>query len=65
MYRDGSWTCALCGAKITAKEVEIDHIVPKAEGGSGKMVNLRVTCRPCNQQRARDAWALQRFGEAT
>lgn len=39
-------TCAYCGAKETALQVE--HIVPKARGGSNSVANLTLACEPCN-----------------
>ena len=39
--------CAYCGAKEIALQVE--HIVPKARGGSDRVDNLTLACEPCNQ----------------
>lgn len=39
-------TCAYCHAKNVPLEVE--HIVPKARGGSDRVSNLALACRPCN-----------------
>jgi 5-methylcytosine-specific restriction endonuclease McrA len=41
--------CAYCGAKNTP--LQIDHITPKAKGGSDRVSNLTLACRPCNQQK--------------
>ena len=38
--------CAYCGAKDTPLQVE--HIVPKARGGSDRVSNLALACEPCN-----------------
>ena len=48
-------TCAYCGAKDVPLEVE--HIVPKARGGSDRMSNLTLACVPCNQQKDRQTAA--------
>jgi 5-methylcytosine-specific restriction endonuclease McrA len=42
-------TCAYCGAKDVPLEVE--HIVPKARGGSNRASNLTLACEPCNQKK--------------
>ncbi|MCK7582403.1 MAG: RNA-guided endonuclease IscB [Chromatiales bacterium] len=42
-------TCAYCGA--TNVPLEIEHIVPRAEGGSDRVSNLTLACRPCNQRK--------------
>lgn len=39
--------CAYCGAKNVPLEVE--HIVPKAKGGSNRVSNLAISCRNCNE----------------
>ncbi|MGB1288752.1 MAG: RNA-guided endonuclease IscB [Aggregatilineales bacterium] len=39
-------TCAYCGAKDTP--LQIEHIVPKARGGSNRVSNLTLACEACN-----------------
>ncbi|WP_207956939.1 HNH endonuclease [Rubrobacter tropicus] len=39
-------TCAYCGARDVALEME--HVVPKSRGGSDRVGNLTLSCRPCN-----------------
>ncbi len=41
--------CAYCGAKNSP--LQIEHITPKAKGGSDRVSNLTLACRPCNQQK--------------
>lgn len=41
--------CAYCGVKDTALEVE--HIKPLSQGGSNRVSNLTLACRPCNQRK--------------
>ena len=41
--------CAYCGAEATSLQVE--HIVPRARGGSDRVANLALACEPCNQQK--------------
>ncbi|WP_433511642.1 RNA-guided endonuclease IscB [Nonomuraea sp. CA-143628] len=40
-------TCVYCGAAGTPLQVE--HIHPKARGGSDRISNLALACRPCNE----------------
>lgn len=42
-------TCAYCGAKDVPLQVE--HIHPKALGGSNRISNLTLACQPCNQKK--------------
>jgi 5-methylcytosine-specific restriction endonuclease McrA len=41
--------CAYCGATNTPLQVE--HIVPRARGGSDRLSNLTLACAPCNQKK--------------
>jgi 5-methylcytosine-specific restriction endonuclease McrA len=42
-------TCAYCGARNVP--LQIEHIHPKARGGSNKVSNLTLACQPCNQKK--------------
>lgn len=42
-------TCAYCGKKDVPLQVE--HIVPRAKGGSNRVSNLTLACQPCNQKK--------------
>ena len=42
--------CQLCGC-IVDRYAQVDHIKPKAEGGSDAMANLRLLCHPCHSRR--------------
>ncbi|TAE28183.1 MAG: HNH endonuclease [Candidatus Kapaibacterium sp.] len=41
--------CAYCTAKDVPLEVE--HIIPKARGGSNRVSNLTLACRKCNERK--------------
>ena len=43
--------CELCGAHDYEKALHIDHIVPKAHGGSDDIDNLQVLCVTCNSNK--------------
>jgi hypothetical protein len=42
-------TCAYC--KKTDVPLQIEHIVPRARGGSDRVSNLTLACQPCNQKK--------------
>ena len=42
-------TCAYCGKKDVPLQVE--HIHPRANGGSNRVSNLTLACQPCNQRK--------------
>jgi len=54
MKRD-RFRCTYCGAPGTDVELEVDHIVAVANGGSHHMSNLTTACRTCNQRKGANA----------
>ena len=42
--------CAYCQASAT--RLEIDHVHPRAKGGSNRVSNLVIACRACNEAKA-------------
>ena len=49
--------CSYCGAKAT----EIDHIIPRANGGTDSTYNLTPSCRSCNEKKSN--LSLEDFGK--
>jgi 5-methylcytosine-specific restriction endonuclease McrA len=47
--------CAYCADTDTP--LQIEHIDPKANGGSNRISNLTLACRPCNQEKGRQPLA--------
>ncbi|MCK7546146.1 RNA-guided endonuclease IscB [Marinobacter bryozoorum] len=43
--------CAYCGEKDTP--LQIEHIDPKANGGSNRVSNLTLACDPCNKEKGK------------
>ena len=48
IYNKYSGHCAYCGKEISFKEMQVDHIQPKAYGGTDDISNLNPSCRLCN-----------------
>ncbi|MCR9093441.1 MAG: HNH endonuclease [bacterium] len=44
--------CAYCRRSIPLTAATLDHVIPRAAGGSGRIGNLVVACGPCNQRKA-------------
>lgn len=51
-YRQG-WRCFKCRARFNST-VEVDHIVPLAEGGSNELSNLSILCVQCHAFKTQD-----------
>ncbi|MDA8093877.1 MAG: RNA-guided endonuclease IscB [Betaproteobacteria bacterium] len=49
--------CAYCDARDVP--LEIDHVMPRARGGSNRIDNLALACHPCN--RRKDASPVRMF----
>lgn len=50
LRRDG-YACQYCGTEGRAKELTLDHVVPKAQGGQTTWENIVAACRPCNEKK--------------
>lgn len=47
LARDG-FACVYCGATGKTHQLVVDHVVPRARGGSNEVDNLRTACVECN-----------------
>ena len=48
--------CVYCGAEHTP--LNLDHIIPRAAGGSDRVSNLTLACIPCNQAKGSRSLAV-------
>lgn len=63
--RDGGH-CALCGRELHMDKsrsqdndyIQLDHRIPKSQGGSSNKNNLRAVCKPCNSKRNKYSGAI-------
>lgn len=53
VWRRDQGLCFYCGTHMGLKNPEctLDHVIPKSKGGSNRMWNLVVSCRPCNSEK--------------
>jgi|TARA_B100002019_G_scaffold233940_1_gene208021 5-methylcytosine-specific restriction endonuclease McrA len=47
------WECAYCGSE---HKLTIDHIVPRAKGGTDFTKNCLCACHSCNQDKSHSPW---------
>lgn len=48
VFRRDSFTCRYCGRKTPQVILEVDHVIPVAEGGGDELENLVTSCWECN-----------------
>ena len=47
--------CAYCGKGIEYKDMQVDHLIPKAYNGDNSFGNLMPSCRRCNHYKHTDS----------
>lgn len=45
-------TCQYCSRKLTASQITVDHVLPRAQGGITSFTNCVVCCQICNNKKA-------------
>ena len=51
VYQRDNYQCQSCGQTQRETQLNIDHIVPLATGGSNDLSNLQTLCANCNQKK--------------
>jgi site-specific DNA-methyltransferase (adenine-specific) len=49
LYKEQGGLCNACKTKFDIRNLEIDHIVPKAKGGGDYYENYQLLCGSCNK----------------
>lgn len=49
VFKRDSFRCQYCGRSAPDVILEVDHIIPVAEGGENDILNLITSCRDCNR----------------
>ena len=51
LIRD-NFTCQYCLKKFNIRELEIEHVIPRCQGGKTTWENTVASCHACNQKKA-------------
>src|SRR5690606_30879863 len=49
-FRDKN-TCQYCGQVHPRNKMDIEHVIPKGQGGKTEITNVVVACKPCNSKK--------------
>lgn len=52
LFTRDRWTCQYCGCRPGSQEITVDHIVPRAQGGTSCFENCVAACVRCNHRKA-------------
>lgn len=45
------YTCQYCGIQPPSKELTVDHVIPRSQGGEMTWDNVVIACKPCNNKK--------------
>ena len=45
-------TCQYCGRHLPSEQLNLDHVIPRADGGRTTWENIVCSCIPCNTRKA-------------
>ena len=57
LFKKYNGRCVYCGAKAT----ELDHVIPRSNGGTNSVYNLVASCKSCNKKKSN--LTLKSFGK--
>lgn len=52
IFKRDHFTCQYCGAQPGSRELTIDHVVPRSQGGESRWENCVLACLACNKRKA-------------
>lgn len=48
VYLRDDFTCQYCGVRKPSRDLNLDHVTPRSQGGKATWENLVTSCRRCN-----------------
>ena len=52
IFKRDHYTCQYCGVQPGSEELTIDHVIPRAQGGTSNWENCVLACVACNKRKA-------------
>jgi hypothetical protein len=63
VFKRDNFTCRYCGLSSPEIILELDHILPRADGGSDDLLNLATSCFACNRGKSDRPLNERQLGE--
>lgn len=54
------YTCAYCDETFAARDLTLDHVLPRTAGGKTTWENSVTACKPCNYKKGSKLWKPKR-----
>lgn len=48
IFERDNFTCQYCGKRFRRDDLQMEHVIPKAQGGKSTWDNVVAACHPCN-----------------
>ena len=52
--RSGKYRCVNCNRWFSKSDIDVDHRIPKKQGGTDDLWNLQAMCKHCNRSKGAD-----------
>lgn len=52
LFERDAYTCQYCGRVFPAKDLNLDHVIPRDRGGQTTWENIATSCTRCNSRKA-------------
>lgn len=62
MLKRDELTCAICGQVRLATDLQVDHVIPLAEGGPDTIENCQLACLECHSRKTSEEARRGRSG---
>lgn len=53
VYLRDEYRCQYCGRSHASRDLTLDHVVPRCQGGKTSWTNVVAACTPCNRRKGR------------
>lgn len=52
LWKRDEFTCQYCGDQLPARQLQIEHVMPRSRGGQTDFLNCVAACAACNARKA-------------